>query len=115
MSPAERDNTHPQDTSDVFLEYVVAYLTELISLDPRSPMPKRHGMTSWTVYAKNAEDAILRLREQESVSEPIIEIASVQPTGRDIEHVVMPREWQIIRSLRDRTDARGGGRSGLIS
>lgn len=65
----------------------VVYLTRKVNLNPfEKPSPKHtrgdsveQGLICYQVYAKNAEDAIVRLREQEPVAHPIVEVARVNP------------------------------------
>lgn len=78
---------------EVFAEFAVAYLTEIMNMDPRAGRQRVKGLVKYTVYAKNAEDAIRRLREQEPVEHPIIEIASVNATGDDSSQLILPVEW----------------------
>lgn len=82
---------------EIFIEFKIVYLTEQVNLDPRAKRAVEKGLTVRLVYAKNAEDAILRLRERSDSGDPlvgpIIEIADVVRTGNDSTMLVLPREW----------------------
>lgn len=81
---------------EVFAEFAITYLTEQMNMDPRAKQQRAHGLVKYKVFAKNAEDAILRLREQEPIDHPIIEIAGVVATGDDSSMLILPKEWGVV-------------------
>lgn len=85
---------NPHGTDEPFDEFACSYLTERVNLNPANGEPPiQRGIVTYFVWAKHAEDAIARLREQEPAEHPIVEIAGVQATGKEARFVVWPREW----------------------
>ena len=91
----------------------VQFLTRVVDLNVfkpraagnRSASPEQ-GIVVYSVFAKNAEDAIARLRAQEPIKHPVIEIATVNPAPplpsgepRSLDRVILPIE---LRSLDQR-------------
>lgn len=85
-----------QQQPEIFAEFVVTYLTEIVTMDPRAKHPRQQGLVKYKVYAKHAEDAIARMREAAPLDHPIIEIAGVVATGDDSTMLVLPREWGVV-------------------
>lgn len=84
--------TKPEEP-EVFAEFAVTYLTEVVTMDPRAKHPRQQGMVKYKVFAKNAEDALARLRAAAPIEHPIIEIAGVMATGDFSNQLVLPHEW----------------------
>ena len=89
--------TKPAKEPEVFAEFAVTYLTEIVTMDPRAKHPRQQGIVKYKVYAKNAKDAIARLEVQPPIEHPIIEIASVVPTGDYSNQLILPVEWGIVQ------------------
>lgn len=96
---AESNNL--RDVPDLVL-FDVEFLTQTVNLDMARKKPVEKGLVLYQVFAKNAEDAIRRLREQEPIKHPIIEIARVNPAmgphggTRDFASVILPIETKPI-------------------
>jgi hypothetical protein len=90
------------DVPDLIL-FDVVYLTKTVNLDLARQKAVEQGLVCYSVYAKNAEDAIRRLREQEPIKHPIVEIARVNPappmmdgSARSFGTVILPVEYKGI-------------------
>ena len=81
---------------EVFAEFLVTYLTEVVDMDPRAERQRARGLVEYKVYARNAEDAIRRLREQEPIAHPIVEVAGVRASGGDSTQLILPIEWGAV-------------------
>lgn len=94
----------PADNLNLIL-FDCVYLTRIVNLNVfEKPSPKHtrgdsieQGLVCYSVFAKNAEDAIRRLREQEPIKHPIVEIARVNPapgymdgSPRGIDTLILP-------------------------
>lgn len=89
-------------TEEIYGEFAITYLTETVNMDPTAPQPRVRGLVKYKVYAKNAEDAIRRLREQEPAEHPIIEIGDVVATGDDSTQLILPTEWGVAADINQR-------------
>lgn len=87
----------PIKEPEVFAEFAVSYLTEIVTMDPRAKHPRQQGIVKYKVFAKNAEDAIVRLKANTPIEHPIVEIASVVPTGDYSNQLVLPSEWGVVQ------------------
>lgn len=77
----------------------VVYLTQTVNLDMARQKPVERGLVCYQVFAKNVEDAIRRLREQEPIKHPIVEVARVNPappmgdgSPRSFDTMILPIE-----------------------
>lgn len=84
---------------EIFAEFAVTYLTEIVTMDPRAKHPRQQGVVKYKVYAKNAKDAIERLEAAPPIEHPIIEIASVAPTGDYSNQLILPHEWGVVQPV----------------
>lgn len=82
---------------EIFAAFSVQYLTEIVTMDPRAKHPRQQGLVKYIVFAKNAEDAIARLREATPIEHPIIEIAAVGATGDYSNQLILPKEWGVVQ------------------
>lgn len=87
----------PVKEPEVFAEFKITYLTEAITMDPRAKHPRQQGLVVYKVFAKNAKDAIARLEAQTPIEHPIVEIASVIPTGDYSNQLILPHEWGVVQ------------------